>query len=276
MSPGKTGLLLVTATLGLTVLLFISPRQSTGKIEEAPTPGTPQNSLAANSSQSALDLYLNLALKVLAPNEKNRVDQFKTKNLNDSLIAFWDKKKRPDLASYYTELKAKALETAPLWLQAGTRYYYAAPFVKDETELPLLYQRAEFCLNKSLQLDSTNNDARLLLANCLVESGSDPMKGIGLLKELERRDSNNVKVQLSLALFSVRSNQLDKAIERFNKVLRIDSSYIEAYLHLADAYEKLNQPGNSLKMLEKYQSETKDPVVKLEVGKYIEQLKNSN
>lgn len=276
MSPKKTGLLLVSGALVLTVLLFISPRQSTGNTSEAPAAGVQQNLSAVNSSRSSMDVYLNLALKVLAPAEKNRADEFRAKKLNDSLVAFWDRLKRPDLAAYSLENKAEALNTASIWMQAGTRYYYAAPFVKDDTELPLLYQRAVFCLNRSLKLDTANTDARILLASCLVESGSDPMKGIGILKDLERRDSSNLKVQLSLALFSVRSGQLDKAIERFNKVLKIDSNYIEVYLHLADAYEKLNEPSKALKMLEKYQSETKDPVVKLEVGKYINQLKNSN
>lgn len=276
MSPRKTGLLLVSATLALTVLLFISPRQGTGSVNTTSVPGVPQTTAPVSGSQSALDLYLNPAQKVLAPTEKNREEIFRSGKIYDSLIVFWDSKKRPDLAAYYLESKAKGANTAPLWMQAGTRYYYAVPFVKDETEVPLLYQRAVFCFNRSLQIDSANSDARIMLASCLVESGTDPMKGIGLLKALERTDSNNIKVQLSLALFSVRSGQLDKAIERFNKVLRIDSSYIEVYLHLADAYEKLNEPSQSLKMLEKYQSETNDPVVKLEVGKYIDQLKNRN
>ncbi len=110
----------------------------------------------------------------------------------------------------------------------------------------------------------------------MVESNDDPMKGISLLRKIEQIDSNNVKLQMTFALFSVKSGQLDKAISRFNKVLRIDSSAIEVYLHLADNYEKLNQTEKSIEMLEKYQTKTNDPIVKMEIGKYIEQLKNSN
>ena len=58
-----------------------------------------------------------------------------------------------------------------------------------------------------------------------MEDGKDPMKGIGLLREVEKTDSNNVKLQLTFAFFSVKSQQWDKAIKRFNKVLIIAVSY---------------------------------------------------
>ena len=122
-------------------------------------------------------------------------------------------------------------------------------------------------------LQKDNVDARILLASCLVESSSDPMKGIGMLKELERKDSTNTKVQYSLALFSVRSGQLEKAVERFARVLRHDSSYTEVYLHLADAYEKMNERDKALRALENYKIRTTDPIARMEVEKYIDQLK---
>ncbi len=42
------------------------------------------------------------------------------------------------------------------------------------------------------------------------------MKGIALLRDVEKTDSNNVKLQLTFAFFSVKSQQWDKAIKRFN------------------------------------------------------------
>jgi Tfp pilus assembly protein PilF len=83
----------------------------------------------------------------------------------------------------------------------------------------------------------------------------------------------NVKLQLSFAFFSVRSGQLDKAISRFNKVLSVDSNYIEAYLHLADAYSQMNENDKAIEVLKKYASKTPDITAKMEVNRYIEQLK---
>ena len=78
---------------------------------------------------------------------------------------------------------------------------------------------------------------------------------------------NNVKLQLTFAFFSVKSQQWDKAIKRFNKVLEIDPLYIEAYLHLADAYEQQSQTNKTIEMLQKYASVTEDAMAKQEVLK---------
>jgi len=101
------------------------------------------------------------------------------------------------------------------------------------------------------------------------------MKGITMLREIEKTDSNNVKLQMNFALFSVRSQQWDKAITRFNKVLKIDSTYIEAYLHLADAYEQQGNKPKTIDMLEKYVANTNDVTSRQEVKKYIQQLKSN-
>lgn len=113
-----------------------------------------------------------------------------------------------------------------------------------------------------------------MLASCYIEGSDNPMEGIKKLKEIEKTDSNNLKLQLTFAFFSVKSGQLDKAINRFNNVLKIDSNYIEAYLHLADAYEQLDNKIKTIEMLEKYSAKTTDPTAKIEINKYIQQLKN--
>jgi Tfp pilus assembly protein PilF len=82
-----------------------------------------------------------------------------------------------------------------------------------------------------------------------------------------------VKLQLSFAFFSVKSGQYDKAIPRFNKVLKIDSNYIEAYLHLADVYEKQNNTDKTIEVLRKYSAKTSDILAKTEIDNYIKQLK---
>jgi tetratricopeptide (TPR) repeat protein len=96
-----------------------------------------------------------------------------------------------------------------------------------------------------------------------------------MLREIEKTDSNNVTLQLNFAFFSVKSQQWDKAIKRFEKVLQVDSTYIEAYLHLADAYEQSGQKNKTIEMLEKYKSKTDDAMSRQEIDKYIQQLKSN-
>ncbi len=78
-----------------------------------------------------------------------------------------------------------------------------------------------------------------------------------------------------MLFFSVKSGQLDKAISRFKKVIQSDSNYIEAYLHLADAFEKQKNNSKAIEMLQKYISKTNDITAKNEINNYIEQLKKN-
>jgi tetratricopeptide (TPR) repeat protein len=258
----KTQLLLIVAAVVLSVLLYFAPKRSDTSANEKLA------NVSGNNTET-IEVFVNTAKGKLSSDLK---PQAENKNL-DSLVSFWDKNKRPDIASFYFEQKAKRLNKAVNWFKAGDRYYYSVRFIKDPEEVPLLYSSAIRCYDKGLKLEPNNIDAKIMLASCLVEGSPDPMKGISMLREIEKTDSNNVTLQLNFAFFSVRSQQWDKAVKRFEKVLQIDSTYIEAYLHLADAYEQMGQKEKTIEVLEKYKSKTDDAMTRDEIGKYIQQLK---
>ncbi len=267
MGAARTKILIIVGGLVVFVLLYFAPKIKSVESEAAEKPAAVQ----ADESMR-LDVYLRTAVKNLSPEEKQVMD---AQTSADSLLAFWSRKKRPDLAAHFSEEKALKSNKAEDWFVAGNRYYYSVQFVGDKTEEPLLIGGASRCFKKGLALDPKNTDARIMLASTYVESGSDPMKGIGLLREIEKTDSNNVKLQLSFAFFSLKSGQTDKAINRFKKVLQIDPGYLEAYLHLADAYEQLGKKEETIAMLEQYAAKTDDVMARLEVNKYIKQLRET-
>lgn len=274
MSPKQVKIILSVGALGLFVLLFIAPKvvSSEQSMEKKIA------SKANIDSKGNVELYLTIASKALEPSLKTKADQFEKTALkdivfSDSLARFWDKLKRPDLASYILEKKAERTNKSTDWFTAGNRYYYSVQFINDETERPLLFQSAIRCFKSGLKLEPDNIDSQIMMASCFVEGTESPMEGVSLLKEIEKKDSNNIKLQLTFAFFSVKSNQTDKAITRFNKVLQLDPNYIEAYLHLADIYEQMNDVSKTIEVLQNYAAKTTDPTAKLEVEKYIEQLK---
>jgi predicted Zn-dependent protease len=269
MSAKQTQVTLIVGALVLFVLLFIAPKVAPH--EEADHDHAAEK-VKVNMNAN-LDVYVSTALKNLEPARKTVVEGLMQAKKSDSIAAFWDQLKRPDLASVYVEQKAQQSGKAEDWFKAGNRYYYSVQFTQDKTEVPVLYQSAIRCFSNGLKTDPKNTDARIMLASCYVEGTAEPMEGISLLKEIEKTDSNNVKLQLSFAFFSVKSGQVDKAIARFNKVLQVDSNYIEAYLHLADAYEQQGNTAKTIEALEKYSSKTTDPTARVEINKYIQQLK---
>jgi predicted Zn-dependent protease len=267
MGAARNKIVLIGGGLVVFVLLYFAPKiKSTEAVAE-------ENPAAVAVDENArLDVYLRTAIKNLSAEEQKDLD---ARVGADSLLSFWSLKKRPDLAAHFSEEKARETNKASDWFLAGNRYYYSVQFVGDKTEEPVLIQSAARCFRKGLALEPDNTDASIMLASTYVESGTDPMKGIGMLREIEKKDSNNVKLQLSFAFFSLKSGQTEKAIARFKKVLKIDPGYLEAYLHLADAYEQQGNKEGTIEMLEQYGAKTDDAMARLEVNKYIKQLKET-
>jgi tetratricopeptide (TPR) repeat protein len=263
-ASSKTILSILVGAAGLAVLLYLAPK-TLDKGHEGHD--------HAQETASNLNMFLSATEKKMPPAEKAKYDVWLKQTAFDSLINFWNFNKRPDLAAHFAEAKAQKTQQDSNWVAAGERYYNSARFVKDNTELPAIYQSAIRCLKTAIEKGNTESKTKILLASCYVEGTETPMDGISLLREVEKTDSNNVQLQLAFAAFSSKSGQTDKAIKRFNKVLQIDSNYIEAYLYLADIYEQQNDKVNTIKMLETYAGKTDDLTSKMEVKKYIEELK---
>jgi tetratricopeptide (TPR) repeat protein len=277
MKPTQLKILFSVGAIVLFVLLFYAPRIS--QIENTTVGQSSPQKKGFNTNQT-IKVYLGMAKKSLDKNLFDRLVSIQKKSDSnstyfDSLVTFWDNLKRPDLAALQLEEKASKENKASDWELAGNRYYYSIRFVRDESEHQALFSSAARCFEKCLKIDPTIIDAKIMLASCLVESSGDPMSGISLLREVENVDSNNVKLQLTFAYLSINSGQKDKAIKRFEKVLEIDSTYLEAYLHLADLFEQTNKPEKTIEMLENYEAKTNDPTAKVEVAKYIKQLKDN-
>jgi len=260
----------------LIVLLFLANTKFSNKKGDQKLP---ENEGLVNANNDSLGFLVEQAK--LSLNEGQRVAFDKMEgNLKSSepkeasfiqIIRFWDSLRRPAIAAYYKEKSAFVISTEENWLEAGNRYFSATRFVK-ETEKQMLFIKAMACFNKTLEIAPNNVEAKINLGACYVEGSSDPMKGIGILREVEKIDSNNINLQLNFAFFSGKSGQWDKAIARFNKVLKIQPDYIEAYLHLADAYEQKGDKANAIISLEKYSALIEDVTIKAEVRSYIKKL----
>ncbi len=99
--------------------------------------------------------------------------------------------------------------------------------------------QAKDLFERSLILNPANDSAKVGLgATLLFGASQNPMEGILKIREVVERDSNNVYAQLTLGQASLVSGQLDKAVERFQKVVALQPRNLEAVLSLADVYER--------------------------------------
>ncbi len=268
---------IIAGAIALFVLLYFANKKPVKKAEDV----MGQNASGAvkkidlNAFTNAKIAGLNDSLKLRFNTLNKQVSATDTVAL-DAVVQFWDRLMMPDVASVFVEKKALVLKTAKAWVYAGERYFYAVRFVKDPAESQALYQAAINCYTKGLAMEPNNVAAKINLAACYVDGTTDPMKGIGMLKEIEKTDSSNISLQLTFALFSAKSQQWPKAISRYQKVIRLKPDFLEAYLYLADAYEKSGDTVKTIETLEKYVSLSPDKEMSREVKKYIEKLKTNH
>ncbi len=274
-SVNKIQIAVIAGSLILFVLLLFA-NTSIPKKEDAPG-----MSGHAGNAAGSISTVVESAKSALTTDQKAKIEKLEgvLKTSTDKKIAFeniikhWDTLQHPVVGAFLLEQSAMTSPTESNWSDAANHYFKATRFAK-EVDKAIVYGKAIECFQKVLDLNPKNVDAKINLGACYVEGSAEPMKGITLLREVEKTDSNNVNLQLNFAFFSEKSGQWDKAISRFQKVLKIQPDYIEAYVQLADAYEQKGDKAKAIENLEKYASLVEDETIKTEVQKYINKLKN--
>ncbi|HEY8404142.1 MAG TPA: tetratricopeptide repeat protein [Flavobacteriales bacterium] len=106
-------------------------------------------------------------------------------------------------------------------------------------------------LEKAVNPFTANPDSLKLMQAVELVNGPNPMEGINLLRELIEKDSNNVDAHYYLGLFSVKSGQIEKAEERFAKVLALRPDDIRYQVEVGYQYMVLQMPEKGLVCFER-------------------------
>src|SRR5690606_23405365 len=124
-------------------------------------------------------------------------------------------------------------------------------------------------------LDNKNLSAKTGLGSALVTGTSNPMQGIALLREVVEADPKNVEANKALGLFSLQSQQFDKAIDRFKTVVE-QKPDAESYFYLATGYEKSGLKSEAIAAYQKRTEMAADPTLSQYIDREIEALSQSN
>lgn len=128
---------------------------------------------------------------------------------------------------------------------------------------------------RSLKVNPGNDSVQVELGEVYVYGGlAMPMEGITLIRTVAEKDPNNLYAQISLGNASLASGQLDKAIERFSKVVQLKPDHLEAVLLLADTYERKGDKAEAIKWYSRSLPIITIPGLKTEVEKRITQLRS--
>lgn len=196
------------------------------------------------------------------------------------VIRFVDSMETVIRAAFEQKTIAEQQNTDSMWNAAGKKFsaiLSRAPRIGKNFDNTLRVNSI-YCYEKALALNAGFTDAQINLATTYMESqgsAEEVMKGVTLLKQITDKDPGNIAANLILGKYGIVSGQFDKAAQRFEQVISVDSLNADAYLYLAQAYQSLGEKEKAIHALEKCRSLINDQEFASDINAYIEKLKNS-
>ena len=157
------------------------------------------------------------------------------------LSSNWYSLGHPLIAGHYAEKVAELTPSGTTWGIAGTTYMAGIKSPDPAVNLGS-FSGAIRSLENAISLDPDTSRHRVNLALAYTENppSDNPMKGIQMLLALNERNPRDIVVLNTLARLAIKTGQHDKAIERLQQVLKIDSNNPSANCLLADVFTKTN------------------------------------
>lgn len=231
------------------------------------------------SSQAfSMDEYVEQRKKELPQPVQQRLEQLekddKSKSGIENLVVLWDSLNNQLISAHYMAAYAEQEPTEKNWFAAGSKFYTFASLSSDSLMMSEAAGQAKKAFEKVLSINPNNLDAQTALAAIYIQVDQDVMKGVGLLKDVVSKDSNNVQAIFTLGMLSIQSGQFDKAEERFKKLITIDPFNAEYYFYLGEVYAKAGKTKEAIKTYETCKTLLKDEAAKKDVESLISKLKN--
>ncbi|RYY35543.1 MAG: tetratricopeptide repeat protein [Sphingobacteriaceae bacterium] len=192
--------------------------------------------------------------------------------IQKELATAWDAVNQPAPAAFYYKAVAQKENTASSWISAGNRFNEAWKLTQDTTAQPTYLANAVEAFETARKLAPENLDAKTGLGIAYVNGGAQgPMQGISLLLEVVKQDPQNRNANLNLGIFSMKSGQYDKAVERFKTVVA-QKPEVEPYFYLAESYKQLGKKKEAIEAYTKCKEMMPDPAFGQRIDEYIKEL----
>ncbi|WP_421942220.1 tetratricopeptide repeat protein [Pedobacter sp.] len=250
---------------------------ASGQVAEAQAPNSSASISIETSSTAAKNVInKNLAADITAlEGSYKNADATEKIGFAKQLAQKWDDVEQITPSALYLEVVAQGEPTAANWLASGNRFLKAFESTQDSVAQPVLLQRANTSFKNVLEKDPSNIEAKTGLGVTIVNGLGAPMQGIAMLLEVVAKEPKNVKANMNLGLFSIKSGQFDKAIPRFNTVIETKPSP-EAYFYLGTALESLDRNKEAVDAYLKSKKLAANPTLSSFIDKKIAELKNKN
>lgn len=174
-------------------------------------------------------------------------DSMKIENLK-ILAGKWFEFGHPELSGYYAQqIAEKQEDSETAWSIAGTTYTLCVQRAKVDKVRSFCTKRAVQAFESAISLNPENVAHRTNLALLYTENPpeNNPMQGILMLVDLNKKHPEDIGVLTNLGRLSLKTGQFDKAVQRLEKVLTLEPNNVDATCMLAKVYEELKQAEKS-------------------------------
>ena len=230
--------------------------------------------MVSTPAKTAIGSALSAKIIELEGNLKNASGDAEKLTLEKQLAKHWDDVNQPGPAAFYYQLVAAKQNTFADWLMAGNRFNEAVKVTRDTLTQPAMVLKAAESFQNALKLNPTSLDAKMGLGVADVNGAASPMQGIALLLEVVKQEPGNVTANLNLGLFSMKSGQFDKAVNRFKTIIAQKPTDVESYFYLAESYKQLGMKKEAIDAYQHCRKLIADPTIDQKIDDYIKELKN--
>jgi tetratricopeptide (TPR) repeat protein len=279
----KQQLLLVSIALTVFVLLYFFGNTI------PPKKAVPLNAAAQHDDHQTLsfDDLLNQAKARISPEQNNRLLQLENSvkrgdvkeqqlHVYHQLARFWaDSAHLFEPYAYYTAEAAKLENSEKSLTFAAHQFLERLMEARDPAMQNWLATNAKVLFEKAIDLNPANDSSKIGLGACYLfgNISDNPMQGILPVRDIARKNPDNLFAQMILGLGGKKSGQFDKAIERFTIIVQKQPGNIEALFNLAECYEEKGDKASAIKWYSAVKNLVKVPEAQKEIDKRITELK---
>lgn len=176
----------------------------------------------------------------MAQSDSTKIQEYK------NLSSTWYQKSYYGIAGHYAEEIAKIADDEISWSIAGTTYAKGITEGKSDKEKEFCSVRSRQAFEKAISINPENLNHKVNLAVTYAEMpvAENPMKGVMMLLDMNKKNPENTSVMFQLARFGFQTGQYEKAAERLENLLALEPESKRAICLIADVYGAL---GNKTK-----------------------------
>lgn len=177
------------------------------------------------------------------------------------------------IAAYFQLQLAEKIQSTKEWELAGQSVYTYAVQMQDTMRRDFLMAEAMRCFDQVLEKNPSNRSATLYKGLALADKRESMMMAVPLLLQVVREDTANILANYTLGMLAIESGQLDKALNRFEKLISLQPSNAEYHFQAARTSEMM---GNKELALNYYRASlelTSNPQIQEQLKEIIKQLK---